>query len=418
MKSRYSLWKLIKEGLTGHSSWGAAWRDAEPQPSYDTIIIGGGGHGLATAYYLAKNHGLRNIAVLEKGWIGGGNTGRNTTVIRSNYYYPESARLYDLSVNLYEKLHKELNYNVMFSQRGIVTIAHSRHDMEAAARWVGAMNSNGVATRMLSKDDIARRVPFLDVSATARYPVYGGFAQEKAGTARHDAVAWGYARAADSLGVDIIQNCEVTGFRRTSDGRVTGVETSRGPIGCNKVGLAVAGSSTVLANMAGFRLPVTSYALQAFVSEPLKPVIDTVVLSLATGTYVSQSDKGGLVIGGALDHYPSYAQRGNMPVARNVLGAIAEQYPALARVRFLRQWAGIVDVVPDSSPIIGRTPVPGLYINCGWGTGGFKAIPAGGTLLAHHIATGQPHRLAAPFSLDRFTTGALIDEAAASGIAH
>jgi len=418
MKSRYSVWKLIKEGLGGHTGWGPAWRNAAPKASYDVLIIGGGGHGLATAYYLAKNHGIHNVAVLEKGWIGGGNTGRNTTVIRSNYYYPASARLYDFSVSLYERLHKELNYNVMFSQRGIITLAHSRHDVEAATRWVGAMNCNGVATKMMSVPDIARRVPFLDVSATARFPVLGGFIQEKAGTARHDAVAWGYARAADTLGIDIIQNCEVTGFKRAADGRVTGVETSRGVIGCKKVGMAVAGSSTVLADLAGFRLPVTSYALQAFVSEPVKPVIDTVVLSLATGSYISQSDKGGLVIGGALDHYPSYAQRGNMPVARNVLGAIAEQYPALARVRFLRQWAGIVDVVPDSSPIIGTTPVPGLFMNCGWGTGGFKAIPAGGTLLAHHIATGAPHALAEPFSLERFTTGALIDEAAASGIAH
>lgn len=418
MTSRYSLWKVIREGLRNQSGWQAAWRDATPKAHYDVIIIGGGGHGLATAYYLAKNYGVRNVAVLEKGWIGGGNTGRNTTVIRSNYYYPESARLYDLSLRLYEGLDRELNYNVMFSKRGIVTLAHSRHDIEVATRWVGAMNCNGVTTRMLDLAEIKRRVPFLDTSPDARYPVHGGFVQEKAGTARHDAVAWGYARAADRLGVDIIQNCEVVGFQRAADGRVTGVETSRATIGCEKVGMAVAGSSTILADLAGFRLPVTSYALQAFVTEPLKPVIDTVVLSLATGTYISQSDKGGLVIGGALDHFPSYAQRGSMPNVSGVLASVAEQYPALARVKLLRQWAGIVDVVADSSPILGESPVPGLFVNCGWGTGGFKAIPAGGTLFAHHLATGRPHDLARPFSLERFSTGALIDEAAASGIAH
>lgn len=418
MSERYSAWRVIKEGLRGQRGWGPAWRNPDPKPSYDAIIIGGGGHGLATAYYLAKNHGITNVAVLERGWIGGGNTGRNTTVIRSNYYYRASADLYDFSVKLYEKLHSELNYNIMFSQRGMITLAHSKHDVEAATRWVGAMRSNGVETRMLGVKEIEKRVPFLDTSHSARFPVFGGFIQERGGTARHDAVAWGYARAADQHGVDIIQNCEVTGFKRDASGAVIGVETSRGSISAPRVGLAVAGSTTVLADMAGFRLPVTSYALQAFVSEPLKPVIDTVVLSLATGVYISQSDKGGLVIGGGLDHYPSYAQRGNLPVARNVLGTIAEQYPALSRARFLRQWAGNVDVVPDSSPIIGATPVPGLFINCGWGTGGFKAIPAGGTLLAHHLATGSPHRLAVPFSLERFNTGALIDEAAASGIAH
>lgn len=414
----YSGLRILREGFRGQKGWKEAWRNPEPKKAYEVVIIGGGGHGLATAYYLARNYGVRNIAVIEKGWIGGGNTGRNTTVVRSNYYYPESARLYDLSVRLYEDLSRELNYNIMFSQRGMIMTGHSRHDLEAMARWTGAMRLNGVDARMIGRAEIASRVPVLDMSPNARFPVLGGCIQERAGTARHDAVAWGYARAADRLGVDIIQQCEVQGISRDAAGRVSGVETSRGFIGAAKVGMAVAGHSTILADMAGFRLPVTSYALQAYVSEPLKPVLDTVVLSLATGLYISQSDKGGLVFGGGLDFYPSYAQRGNMPVMRSVIGAVAEQFPSLGRVRLLRQWAGIVDVVPDSSPILGETPVPGLFINCGWGTGGFKAIPAGGTLFAHHIATGSAHPIAAPFSLERFSTGALIDEAAASGIAH
>jgi sarcosine oxidase, subunit beta len=415
---RYSAWQIVREGLRGNRGWSPAWRDPEPKPAYDIIIIGGGGHGLATAYYLAKKFGIRNVAVLEKSWLGGGNTGRNTTVIRSNYYYRQSAALYDMALSLYESLSLELNYNVMFSQRGLITLAHSRHDLEAATRWVGAMQLNGIDTKMLAPEEIARRVPMLNMASDARYPVLGGFCQDRAGTARHDAVAWGYARAADQLGVDIIQNCEVTGFNRAPDGRVTGVQTTRGAIRCGQIGMAVAGHSSVMANKLDFRLPIMSHSLQAFVSEPLKPILDTVVLSLATGTYLSQSDKGGLVIGGGLDMYPSYAQRGNLPTALNVLGAIADQYPALGRVRFLRQWAGAVDVTPDSSPILGTTPIPGLLVNCGWGTGGFKAIPAGGLLLAHHLATGQPHPIAAPFSLNRFSTGALIDEAAASGIAH
>jgi sarcosine oxidase, subunit beta len=417
MKS-YSGWRVLLEGLRRQKGWVPAWRSPEPKKRYDIILIGAGGHGLATAYYLAKNHNITNIAVIERGWLGGGNTGRNTTIIRSNYYYPQSAALYDFSVRLYENLSKDLNYNVMFSQRGLITLAHSRHDLEGAGRWVGAMQLNGVDAEMLSVEEIARRVPVLDVSPSARFPVWGGFAQARAGSARHDAVAWGYARAASALGVDIIQQTEVTGFLKSSSGSVIGIETSRGAIHADKVAMTVAGHSSVLADMAGFRLPVTSYALQAFVSEPLKPVIDTVVLSIATGTYISQSDKGGLVIGGAIDAYPSYAQRGNAPVLRGVIASIAEQYPSLRRVRFLRQWAGIVDTVHDSSPIIGETPVPGLYINCGWGTGGFKGIPVGGWTLAHHLATGKAHPLAEAFGLERFRTGALIDEAAASGIAH
>ncbi len=415
---RYTGWNVFRQGLEGQQGWRPAWRSPLPQAAYDVIVIGGGGHGLATAYYLAKTHGIRRVAVLEKGWIGGGNSGRNTTAIRSNYYYRASAELYEHSVRLYEGLSRELNYNVMFSQRGMIVLAHSDHDVELGMRQVNAMRLNGVDAELISRAQVAKHVPILDISPQARFPVYGGLLQRRAGTARHDAVVWGYARAADALGVDIIQNCEVIGFRRGSDGAIKGVDTTRGIIMAPTIGVAVAGHSSRLAELAGFRLPISSYALQAFVTEPLKPILNTVVLSPATGCYMSQSDKGGLVIGGMLDLYTSYAQRGNMPVMRQVLGAVAAQYPSLGRARLLRHWAGIVDVVPDSSPIIGASPVPGLYLDCGWGTGGFKAIPVGGTCLAHHIATGRPHRLAVPFSLDRFTTGELIDEAAGSGIAH
>jgi len=413
----YSGWRILKEGLSGNHGWRPAWRTAELRNRYDVVVIGGGGHGLATAYYLAKNHGITNVAVLEKGWIGGGNTGRNTTIIRSNYYYPESLALFELSLGLYEGLSRELNYNIMFSQRGLVVSGHSRHDLEMMTRWVGAMRAHGVDAEMIDVPEIERRVPALN-TRSPRGPVWGGFLQRRAGTARHDAVAWGYARAADRLGVDIIQKCAVEGFRKNEHGRVVAVETARGTVEADLVVMSVAGHSSVLAAQAGFSLPISSMALQAFVTEPLKPVLDTVSLSLATGLYVSQSDKGGLVFGAGLDLYNSYAQRGDFATALNVVGALAEQYPSFGRVRLLRQWAGIVDIVHDSSPILGETPVPGLLINCGWGTGGFKAIPAGGWLMAHHVATGRSHEIARPFGYDRFRTGRLIDEAAGAGIAH
>ncbi len=415
---RYSALALIRGALAAHRNWPQAWRSPEPGAAYDVVIIGGGGHGLATAYYLAKNHGITRVAVLERGWLGGGNTGRNTTVVRSNYLYPESARLYEFSLRLFEGLSRELNFNLMLSQRGHVMLAHSRHDLESLARWANAMHMNGIEAELITREEVGELIPALELSPEARFPVLGGFLQRRGGTARHDAVAWGYARAADALGVDIIQNCEVREFTRRGDGRVVGVQTSRGPIAAERIGIAVAGHSSVLAKLAGFRLPVMSYALQAMVTEPVKPRLDKVVISPSTGAYVSQSDKGEMVIGGGLDLYASYAQRGSFAVLQNVVAATLAMFPSFSRLRLLRQWAGIVDVVHDSSPIIGPTPVPGLYINCGWGTGGFKAIPVGGWTFAHLLATGSNHELAEPFQLERFISGRLIDEAAAAGITH
>jgi len=414
---RYSAWSLLRGALSGHRHWEPAWADVTRRSNYDVIIVGGGGHGLAAAYYLAKNHGVTNVAVLERGWIGGGNTGRNTTIVRSNYLFPESARLYDFSLKLYESLSQELNFNIMLSQRALVMLAHSRHDLDSMSRWANAMRMNGIAAELVTAAEVGAMAPALDLSTNARLPVLGGFVQRRAGTARHDAVAWGYARAASTLGVHIIQNCEVRGFLLES-GKVAGVATSQGPIRAERIGIAAAGHSSVLAKLAGFRLPVTSYALQAMVSEPIKPILDTVVLSPGTGAYVSQSDKGEIVMGAMLDLFPSYAQRGSFAVKQAIIAAVLALFPSFSRLQLLRQWAGIVDVVHDSSPIIGPTPVPGLYINCGWGTGGFKAIPVGGWTLAHVLATGKSHALADPFQLQRFIDGRLIDEAAASGIAH
>ena len=414
---RYSAWALLRESLGGHRGWQRVWADATPKDRYDVVIIGGGGHGLATAYYLAAEHGITNVAVLEKGWIGGGNTGRNTTIVRSNYLWDESARLYDHALKLWETLSKDLNYNVMFSQRGVLNLAHTLGDVREGQRRVNALQLNGVESEWLETAEVKRFCPRLDVSPSARHPVLGATLQRRAGTARHDAVAWGYARAASALGVDIIQKCEVTGIVR--DGaRVTALDTSRGRIGAGKVGMVVAGHSSVIADMAGFRLPVQSHTLQALVSEPIKPVLNTVVMSNAVHVYVSQSDKGELVIGSGIDEYSSYAQRGSFPVIEHQMGALLALFPTFSRLKMLRSWGGTVDICPDASPIIGKTPLDNLFINCGWGTGGFKATPGSGHVFAHTIAHGDPHPLAAPFALDRFTSGALIDEHGAAAVAH
>ncbi|MFO0336397.1 MAG: sarcosine oxidase subunit beta family protein [Pseudomonadota bacterium] len=416
MLSRYSAWRLLREGLAGQQGWTPAWEDRDPDPAYDVVVVGGGGHGLATAYYLARTHGITRVAVLEKGWIGGGNTGRNTTIIRSNYFHPQSAALYDLSVSLYETLALELNYNIMFSQRGMMEIAHNQPELESMARAANAMRINGVDIEVIGRDEVLRREPLLDPSPRSRWPVYGALLQRRAGTARHDAVAWGDARAAAALGVHIVQDCEVRGFA-IAGGRVVAVETSRGTVRAERLGLAVAGNSSVLARRAGFDLPLQSYTLQAMVSEPVKPCLNTVVLSTSTGSYVSQSDKGELVMGGNLDRAPSYAQRGSFRISQSVVSPLVELFPAFATLKLLRQWGGTVDTSPDNSPIIGPSPVAGLYLNCGWGTGGFKAIPAGGTLFAHLLATGRHHPLSEPFDYGRFARGELVDEGHA-GVAH
>jgi len=411
---RYSFLRVAREALRGNRGWQPAWRHAEPRDSYDVIVIGGGGHGLATAYFLTKL-GVKNVAVLERGWIGGGNSGRNTQVTRSNYFYPESSDFFDHSLQLYERLHRELNFNVMLSQRGLISLAHSDHEMELMRRWINGIRMNGVDAEELSAAEIARRVPILNMRS--RYPILGGLSQPRAGISRHDATVWAFARGASAGGADILQNCEVTGFRREGN-RVTGVETARGFIGAGKVVMSVAGHCSVLAAKAGIRLPITTMALQAMVTEPVKPLLDTVVLSGAIHTYVSQSDRGEMVIGGGADVYNSYAQRGSLATFRSTIGATVELFPCLSRLRIMRQWAGAVDITPDTSPIMGLTPVRGLYINCGWGTGGYKAIPAGGDTMAHTVVHDKPHPLIASFGLERFERGALIDEGAASGVAH
>jgi len=406
---RYSVFSLVRNAVSYHQRWGQAWRSPEPRPHYDVIIIGGGGHGLATAYYLAKEHGISNVAVLEKGWLGGGNTGRNTTIVRSNYMLEANAHFYDHSLKLWEGLSQDLNFNVMFSQRGVVNLAHSDPQLDAANRRGNAMRLNGIDAVMLSGDEVARMVPLLDCSPTARYPVTGALLQARGGVARHDAVAWGYARAADARGVDIIQNCEVTGIRRDGD-RVVGVETTRGTIGADKVGIVVAGNSSRLAAMADVRLPIESHVLQAMVTEPLKPVLDTVITSGATHLYISQTDKGEILIGGDLDGYNSYAQRGNLPLIEHLAASAISMFPFLSRLRLMRTWGGVMDMSMDGSPIIGKLPVEGLYLNGGWCYGGFKATPGSGWVFAHTIAHDRPHRLNEAFSLERFNTGYLLDE--------
>jgi len=414
---KYSLYALAREALRGHTGWQPAWREAEPQSGYDVIIVGGGAHGLATAYYLAKVHGVRRVAVLERGWLGGGNTGRNTTIVRSNYLVPENQRFYEHSLKLWEGLSQELNFNVMYSPRGVLNLVHTPAQRDAALRRGNAMRVNGLDAEWLDRAEVARRNPLLDCSDGARFPIIGGLLQPRGGTVRHDAVAWGYARAADSLGVDIIQNCEVTGFGITA-GRVRSVKTTRGEFFADRVGLAVAGHTSEVARHAGLKLPIESHVLQAFVTEPLKPLIDGVVTYGAGHLYVSQSDKGELVLGGDLDFYPSYAQRGNPAALEETAAAALSLFPSLSRLRMMRHWGGVMDMSMDGSPIIGTTPVAGLYLNGGWCYGGFKATPASGYTFAHTLATGAPHALNAAFTLERFAEGRLLDEKGAGPTPH
>lgn len=408
---RFSALSLVANAFRAAPRWSPHWRKPEPKPAYDIIIVGGGGHGLATAFYLAKVHGITNVAVLEKGWIGGGNTGRNTTIVRSNYMHPQNSHFYEWSLKLWHQLSGELNYNVMFSPRGVLNLAPTPGRLEAFARRGNAMRVNGIDAVLLDRAGVQRLQPNLNYSGQGRFNICGGLLQPRAGTARHDAVAWGFARAADSYGIDIIENCEVTGFAHNAQGAVTGVETSRGKIQAGKVGLCVAGSTTTLTDKLGFRLPIESHVLQAFVSESLKPMIHGVLTFGPPGHfYISQSDKGGLVFGGDLDGYNSYAQRGGLPVAESVISLGAMILPQIAKVKLLRSWGGIMDMTMDGSPIIGTSPVDNLYLNTGWCYGGFKATPGSGWVFAHTLATGQPHPYNEPLNLKRFERGALIDE--------
>ena len=415
---RFSVFNLARQALSAHRNWPEQWRSPEPKNAYDAIIIGAGGHGLGTAYYLAKEHGMRNIAVLEKGWLGGGNTGRNTTIIRSNYLWEESQGLYEHAVKLWENLSQELNYNVMYSARGVMMLAHTIHDIQVFKRHVHANRLQGIDNEWLTPEQAKEFCPILNIAPNMRYPILGAALQRRGGVARHDAVAWGYARAASAMGVDIIQNCEVTGIRRDANGAVSGVETTRGLIGTKKIGVVAAGHTSVVMGMADVRMPLESYPLQALVSEPIKPIMPCVVMSNTIHAYMSQSDKGELVIGAGTDAYTSYSQTGGLHITTHTLDAICELFPNVRRLRMLRNWGGFVDVTPDRSPIIGKTPVKGLYVNCGWGTGGFKATPGSANVFAHTIAKDEPHPINAAFTLDRFRTGRLIDEAAAAAVAH
>ena len=416
MKKKYSIFSLAKNALSGHKEWPKMWRSPEPREFYDVIIIGGGGHGLGTAYYLAKEHGLKNIAVIEKGWLGGGNTGRNTTIIRSNYLWDDSAHLYEHSLKLWENLSSELNYNVMFSQRGVMNLAHNEHDIKEIKRRVSANNLNGIDSFWLSKEEIQKKVPIMNTD-NLRYQVLGASYQPRGGVARHDAIAWGFAMRADEMGVDIIQNCEAHQIR-TKNGTIEGVETSKGFLRANKIGVVASGHTGVLAESAGIRLPLQSKPLQALVSEPIKPIIDTVVMSSAVHAYVSQSDKGELFIGAGTDSYNSFTQRGGFNIIEDTIRAMVELYTVFGKMKMLRQWGGIVDICPDASPIISKCDIEGLFFNCGWGTGGFKATPGSANVFAHTIAKNEPHQINSAFNLDRFASGRLVDEHGAAAVAH
>jgi sarcosine oxidase subunit beta len=414
---RYSIFSLARNATNYHKDWGPAWRSPEPKSEYDVVIVGAGGHGLATAYYLAKNHNVTNVAVIEKGWLGGGNTGRNTTIIRSNYLQDASMAMYELSRSLYEGLSQELNYNVMFSPRGLLMLCQTEHELRAMKRTSHANRLAGTKARMIDRAEVKRLCPIINDRDDCRYPILGAYYQPRGGTARHDAIAWGYARGADARGVDIIQNCEVIGIDRDG-GAVSGIQTTRGAIKAKKIAVVVAGHTSQIMQMAGVQMPIESVSLQALVSEPIKPCMDVVVMANTVHGYMSQSDKGELVIGGGADPYNNFSQRGSFPALEHTVTALVETFPIISRLRMLRHWGGTVDMTGDRSPIVSQTDVDGLFVNCGWGTGGFKAIPGSGWVFADTIANNRPHDIAAPFSLDRFLAGHSIDESVAAAVAH
>lgn len=412
-----SLLTLIYKGLNQNSRWEKAWTKSELKKSYEVVVVGGGGHGLATAYYLAKNHGIKDIVVIEKGYIGCGNSGRNTEVVRSNYLWDDAAKLYEFSLKLWQNLSFELNFNVMYTKKGVLSLGHSLQEMRDISRRVNANSLNGIDSELLNVAEVKKKVPLINVSPDIRYPILGASFQPRGGTAHHDAMVWGFARAASSLGVDIVEDCKVIGTK-VDGGKIIGVDTTKGFVSANKVAVAVAGNSSVIAQMAKIKLPIETYPLQAWVTEPIKPCLDVVVMSNTVHAYISQTTKGDLVAGAGIDPYTSYAQRGGFHVLEDAIAAIVELFPVFSRLRMLRQWAGIVDVSPDACPIIGQTDVRSLYINCGWGTGGYKATPGSGWVFAHTVANDKPHILNEPFSIERFETGRLIDEHGAAGVAH